>query len=69
MQHARNTMEELLQLCNNLKRRRPRTLPRIAILCAVDQLIQGDDILKLLKVRINAGCSGMLTMVLSPLKL
>ena len=62
-------MEELLQLCNNLKRRRPRTLPRIAIQCAADQHIQGDDILKLLKLCMSAGCSGVLTMVLSPPKL
>ena len=65
MQHAQYTKEELLQLCSNLKRKGSR----IAILCTVDQLKLGDNIMKLLKVCMSAECSGMLEMILSPPKL
>ena len=61
----RNTKVELLWLCSNLKRKRSRTLQRIAILCTVNHLNQGDVILKSLRVRMSAERSGKLAMILS----
>ena len=64
-----NTQEEMLRLCSNLKCKGSCILPRVATLCIVDHLDQGDVILQLLKVSTSAERSVMLAMILSTPKL